>query len=372
MATPVPEVIDLSRYRPKILNQGNVGRCVGCGEAGVISGRLAQLGLNPDLDIMVSPDVIYALARVMEGDLTQDNGAQPFDALTMTREYGAIPYKDVPLQPSLWEVDPIDTEPYKHEFIQYKDFNPVQIDCSNPDTALANILDAMAQVRIPGTQGTFINVGFNWPMAWENYSSGVLPNVQEGYQIAGGHDTYWYVGDSRQKLITGANSWDITWGIKGTYVFSMDMVPILAKYGSLQAEYVTFGFPTHSHGHCHFKTSIDELIYRIRALRRESLKTFGVKRASDWHEIRDAFIKLHPWCSACGATDHLEVHHIRPVHLFPSLEKDPGNFIVLCEKPGHDCHFTWGHMHNWGLFNLNVREDAARYYLESMKVRGKA
>lgn len=55
------------------------------------------------------------------------------------------------------------------------------------------------------------------------------------------------------------------------------------------------------------------------------------------------------------------MHHILPYHLYPDLELDLDNLITLCEKPGHDCHFTFGHLHDWYSFNRLVRADAARY-----------
>ena len=75
---------------------------------------------------------------------------------------------------------------------------------------------------------------------------------------------------------------------------------------------------------------------------------------------------------ACGGEEKLEVHHIAPFHRWPELELAPGNLITLCEKPGRDCHFTWGHFHNWKLWNPVVRQDAAMYLEKSRKAREEA
>jgi hypothetical protein len=69
MATKLPDIIDLSMYRPKIVDQLQVGRYSGCGIGGATSGKLAQLGLNPNNDFIVSPDDLYNGARVLEGIL---------------------------------------------------------------------------------------------------------------------------------------------------------------------------------------------------------------------------------------------------------------------------------------------------------------
>ena len=58
----------------------------------------------------------------------------------------------------------------------------------------------------------------------------------------------------------------------------------------------------------------------------------------------------------CGATTFLEVHHIRPFHLFPALELDPTNFITLCEGR-EECHFNVGHLRNCATYNPHLLND---------------
>lgn len=77
-------------------------------------------------------------------------------------------------------------------------------------------------------------------------------------------------------------------------------------------------------------------------------------RSSRWSTVRDAFVKAHPACAACGSKDNLNVHHIRPYHVYPELELDRSNLIVLCEGPVVNCHFLFGHMRNWKSWNPNV------------------
>jgi 5-methylcytosine-specific restriction enzyme A len=96
------------------------------------------------------------------------------------------------------------------------------------------------------------------------------------------------------------------------------------------------------------------------------------RRSSDWPRVRKAHLSRQPDCQACGGLDEPQVHHIRPFHLHPELELEQGNLITLCEKRSHDCHFTFGHFHNWRLQNPAVVEDVARYRAESQAARGKA
>ncbi len=52
-------------------------------------------------------------------------------------------------------------------------------------------------------------------------------------------------------------------------------------------------------------------------------------------------------------------------HLHPNLELDPRNLITLCELPGRDHHLLIGHLDEWESYNVNVRDDAKRYYGKS-------
>lgn len=69
--------------------------------------------------------------------------------------------------------------------------------------------------------------------------------------------------------------------------------------------------------------------------------------------MRAKHLKDNPTCAGCGATKHLEVHHIRPFHLFPDEELDPHNLMTLCETPGWECHRIIGHKGNWRDYRLD-------------------
>jgi 5-methylcytosine-specific restriction endonuclease McrA len=82
---------------------------------------------------------------------------------------------------------------------------------------------------------------------------------------------------------------------------------------------------------------------------------YGAARSARWPALRRKYLALHPHCAACGATEQMEVHHIRPFHLRPDLELDSENLIGLCEK--HGCHLAFGHNYDWQAFNSPVGED---------------
>lgn len=86
-----------------------------------------------------------------------------------------------------------------------------------------------------------------------------------------------------------------------------------------------------------------------------------VGRSSKWTEVRARHLSNHPVCEACGGIDHLEVHHIEPFHINPSLELVDDNLITLCEAPSRLCHFIWGHFYNWKRINPNVVKDVNKW-----------
>jgi len=90
---------------------------------------------------------------------------------------------------------------------------------------------------------------------------------------------------------------------------------------------------------------------------------FGIPRSSKWPGVRTQFLKLNPFCAACGSTEKLEVHHVTPYHTpaGKSLELDFENLITLCMGSGR-CHFVHGHLLNWRSHNRDVRMDSVRYY----------
>ena len=82
-----------------------------------------------------------------------------------------------------------------------------------------------------------------------------------------------------------------------------------------------------------------------------------VERSSRWPSLRKSWIAAHPHCEACGTTRGLEAHHVRPVHLFPELELDPGNLMTVCRTH----HFVLCHLGDWSAWSPWAREDCYQY-----------
>ena len=88
----------------------------------------------------------------------------------------------------------------------------------------------------------------------------------------------------------------------------------------------------------------------------------AVERSPQWSAVRNRHLKLHPMCEACGSIDHIQVHHIKPFHLFPELELEPTNLISICEKivadddkTNDNHHLQLGHNGDFHNNNKNFR-----------------
>lgn len=79
------------------------------------------------------------------------------------------------------------------------------------------------------------------------------------------------------------------------------------------------------------------------------------ERSPQWRAVAKAAVAAHPFCAVCKCRTELQVHHVKPFHLFPELELDRGNLVVMCRPH----HFLFGHLCDWRSVNPNVRADVA-------------
>jgi 5-methylcytosine-specific restriction endonuclease McrA len=94
--------------------------------------------------------------------------------------------------------------------------------------------------------------------------------------------------------------------------------------------------------------------------RAERVDSFEGNRSSKWPKVRAAHVAKFPRCAACGSLKQLNVHHVKPVWLYPELELQPPNLITLCEQHhytvGHDPDGPFGPLKpNWKSWNPSVR-----------------
>jgi len=85
----------------------------------------------------------------------------------------------------------------------------------------------------------------------------------------------------------------------------------------------------------------------------------GVPRSPLWRKVRQEYLLAHPTCAVCGHSRDLNVHHIQPYHLFPSLELEVTNLLTLGENcPTGNHHLLFGHLGDWRCYNPNVVMDS--------------
>lgn len=92
---------------------------------------------------------------------------------------------------------------------------------------------------------------------------------------------------------------------------------------------------------------------------REQLKR--LTRSSGWSQVRKKHLKRFPYCANCGKKKRfgMQVHHIKPFHLFPELELEEYNLLTLCDNPR--CHLDKGHLGYFRSYNINVVEDCINW-----------
>ena len=91
-----------------------------------------------------------------------------------------------------------------------------------------------------------------------------------------------------------------------------------------------------------------------------SFNTLSLSQYSDMTKAKKEYVTSHAECAICGADKRysLEVHHQKPVHLFPDLACDFDNFLTLCDR-GQACHFKFGHLMDFRTrYNTHIREYA--------------
>lgn len=85
-------------------------------------------------------------------------------------------------------------------------------------------------------------------------------------------------------------------------------------------------------------------------------KLGGASRSPHWETFKKEYAVTHlPVCAVCGGTADLNLHHLKPFHVYPELELDPNNVIWLCNAK--QCHIRIGHLGNFTSINPAGKED---------------
>ena len=81
-------------------------------------------------------------------------------------------------------------------------------------------------------------------------------------------------------------------------------------------------------------------------------------RSPEWPRVEKEHLAKQPDCQVCGGKSRLNVHHLKPFHIFKELELDPSNLITLCNA--RRCHIVFGHAGDFKAYNPNGLADIAK------------
>lgn len=65
----------------------------------------------------------------------------------------------------------------------------------------------------------------------------------------------------------------------------------------------------------------------------------GFHQSYAWKKKRKEIKELYDGkCAICGSSKNLQVHHIVPIQIIPTLKLDNDNLIAVCEKCHREIH----------------------------------
>lgn len=205
----IPRSVSLVSGCSPVENQGNLGSCTGHGIVGALE---YEENLQKETFVRLSRLFVYFNERKIEGDISEDAGAQIRDGIKAVAQYGA---PDETLWPYVEEkfADTPSSEAYtdglNHTAIQY-----ARVD--QTESALTHALAAGHPVVI----GITVYESFESDAV---AASGAvpLPN-QQTEECMGGHCVLLVGYDFDTRLFTVRNSWGEAWANKGYFTIPFE------------------------------------------------------------------------------------------------------------------------------------------------------
>lgn len=237
-AAAPPASVDLSRFAPAVMDQGQTGSCEGHSTAGAIFTTLAAQG--KPLPWVPSPAGIYTLARCIDRGASldaplQDVGTETPSVIHAIAEYGIRPigelqfgrYSDVSEAPALLNAEP--------------QLDELEADAKTLAIGAYRITSAGSaretDVKLALAAGFAVRIDSFVDTAFENWSAGDAPFgvPNESDPNGGGHALY-ILGYTPDYYIV-RNSWGQSWGNQGNIQVShafVQQADVYAWHISLQ------------------------------------------------------------------------------------------------------------------------------------------
>ena len=211
LATVLPPVVNLRRWCSEIEDQGQLGSCTANAWAGALQFDENKYPVAGRKYTNMSRLFIYYNERALNGDVSQDSGAELRDGAKVLNQYGVCPEYD-------WFYD-ISKFTVKPTAACYKVALPNAIhsyyllDGKTPAATLLNLRTAIASGQ-PFVFGFNVYDSF---MSDAVASTGIMPMPNlKTESIQGGHAVMAVGYNDAQQRFLVRNSWGLGWGLKGT------------------------------------------------------------------------------------------------------------------------------------------------------------
>ncbi len=196
--------VDLTPQCPPVYDQGQLGSCT----ANAIAGAIQFDQMRQQLPSIFTPSrlFIYYNERVIEGDVSCDNGAQIRDGMKSVASQGACPEIMWPYDLAKWEEQPSDAcyqTASQHPAVVYQSL-----------TQDLNQLKGCLASGYPFVFGFSVYESFESPEVAQT-GHAPLPSPQE--QMIGGHAVMAVGYDDSQQWFIVRNSWGTNWGMQGYF-----------------------------------------------------------------------------------------------------------------------------------------------------------
>ncbi len=208
----LPASFDLTSNMPPVYDQGQLGSCTANGIAAAIQFDDMKQGL-PNSDVMPSRLFIYYNERVLENDVSQDNGAQIRDGVKTCAVQGACSAKYWAYVIKKFAVKPPKTayvEALKHKITSYR--------------SVPQVLSEMQSCIVSGFPIVFGVSVFDSFEADAVIQSGDVPMPQRSESNIGGHCMVLCGYNNKTSRFNFRNSWGTSYGKAG--------------YGTIPYEYI--------------------------------------------------------------------------------------------------------------------------------------
>jgi C1A family cysteine protease len=211
-------MVDLRNNCPSVYNQGQLGSCSANAIGFCIHyDELKQTENNP---FIPSRLFIYYNERVIEGNPSDDSGAEIHDGISTITDKGVCPEDMWKYDITQFAIKPPDncyTEALNHKAIEYH--------------AIEQNLNQLKSVLLEGFPIVFGFVVYPSFESPEVASTGIVPMPLSSEQPIGGHAValVGFIEDKKQFIVR--NSWGDSWGDKGYFYMPYDYVlsPDLAE-----------------------------------------------------------------------------------------------------------------------------------------------